>query len=59
VLRAFAPEGLKVAHDVAAGTEQAVTAASPAQGAQPAPSRGHGYSEGQRKALDDLVEKSR
>jgi len=62
-LRAFAPRGLKVAHDVAAGAEQAVSAAPPAQGVQPgpatAPARGRGYSEGQRKALDDLVEKSR
>jgi membrane protein required for colicin V production len=59
VLRAFAPEGLKVAHDVAAGTAQAVTAAQPARGAQAAPRREGGYTEGQRKALDDLVEKSR
>jgi membrane protein required for colicin V production len=58
-LRAFAPQGLKVAHDVAAGTEQAVTGAAAANGAQPASPRGRGYSEGQRKALDDLVEKSR
>ncbi|MEO8926034.1 MAG: CvpA family protein [Caulobacteraceae bacterium] len=46
-LRAFAPQGLKVAHDVATGAEQAVTGAGP------------GESDAQRKRMDDLVEKSR
>jgi membrane protein required for colicin V production len=58
-LRAFAPKGLQVAHDVAADAEQAVTAPTSAQDGPPAPRRGSGYSESQRKALDDLVEKSR
>jgi membrane protein required for colicin V production len=58
-LRAFGPQGLKVAHDVAAGTGQAVTGDSPGQSVQRGAPRGRGYSEGQRKALDDLVEKSR
>ncbi|MGI9169184.1 MAG: CvpA family protein [Caulobacteraceae bacterium] len=57
-LRAFAPRGFKVAHDMATGAEQAVTApAEPSPAKQTA--RGRGYSESQRKALDDLVEKSR
>jgi len=46
-LRAFAPQGFKVAHDVATGAEQAVTSA------------GRGETDAQRKSMDDLVEKSR
>jgi len=46
-LRAFAPRGFKVAHDVAAGAEQAVTSA------------GLGETDAQRKSMDDLVEKTR
>lgn len=60
-LRAFAPKGIKVAHDVAPVVEQAVTGApaapAPAEPARAA--RGTGYGAEQRKALDDLVEKSR
>ena len=60
-LRAFAPAGFKVAHDVAPVVEHAVTdtAAPPAGAAPPADAAGRGYSSGQRKALDDLVEKTR
>lgn len=57
-LRAFAPQGIKVAHDVAPAVEQAVTGV-PAASAEAAPAREGGYSTDQRKALDDLVEKSR
>jgi membrane protein required for colicin V production len=47
-LRTFAPRGFKAAHDVATGTEQAVT------------SGGEGQSDAQRKSMDDLVgEKTR
>ncbi len=61
-LRAFAPQGFKAAHDMAASTAQAVTAAAPSDSqSSPGshPIAGRGYSEGQRKALDDLVEKTR
>ncbi|MDQ2860774.1 MAG: CvpA family protein [Pseudomonadota bacterium] len=46
-LRAFAPQGFKVAHDVATGAEQAVTSVR------------RGETDAQRKSMDDLVEKSR
>lgn len=65
VLRAFAPQGLKVAHDVAPAMADAVTGEALAPPvAEPRPQRRdhgaqRGYSDEQRRALDDLVEKSR
>lgn len=64
-LRAFAPQGLKVAHDVADGAQSAVTEADSATAGPDAPARAkapphdRGYTESQRRALDELVEKSR
>ena len=60
-LRTFAPQGLKVAHSLEPVMEDAVTnTASPPSGKPGrAPTRGEGYTDAQRKALDDLVEKSR
>ncbi|MBA3811410.1 MAG: CvpA family protein [Caulobacteraceae bacterium] len=60
-LRAFAPQGIKVAHDVAPAVEQAGTGAPAAapSGPRSLTARGSGYSTDERKALDDLVEKSR
>ncbi len=46
VLRAFAPQGFRLAHDVATGAAQAVTA-------------GGGESAAQRRSMDVVVEKSR
>ena len=68
LLRAFAPQGWKLANDVAPGMASAVMGAPqsiqdrPANDSSPARSpSGHdsGYSERQRQALDVLVEKSR
>lgn len=56
-LKAFAPRGLKVAHDIAPTMEPAVENA--VTGSAHKPSRRGGYTDDQRKALDDLVEKSR
>lgn len=61
-LRAFAPKGLSVAKDVAPAVQAAVTGPPEAEAA-PAPEQlskhRNGNSADQRKALDDLVEKSR
>jgi membrane protein required for colicin V production len=65
-LEALAPKGLEVAHSVAPVIHDAVdgvddtASPSPAQpGARPARPHPRGYSDDQRKSLDDLVEKSR
>jgi membrane protein required for colicin V production len=55
VLKAFAPEGLKMAHSVAPAMQDAVKAGTAGDPAKPP----RGYSPDQRKSLDDLVEKSR
>ena len=61
-LKALAPKGLEVAHSVAPAMRDAVDDTAPGPDtpkAKTAPARPGGYSEGQRKSLDDLVEKSR
>jgi len=60
-LRTFAPQGLKVAHTLEPAMEDAVTnaAAPTADTTTRAPTRHRGYTDAQRKALDELVEKSR
>jgi len=68
LLRAFAPQGWKLASDVEPGVASAVMGApgstqnGPSSDSPPAgssPGHDSGYSERQRKALDVLVEKSR
>jgi membrane protein required for colicin V production len=69
MLRAFAPQGLKVAHDVADNASSAVAGAEGSDEGTPSASaapthkqpegRGMGYTDSQRKALNALVEKSR
>ena len=68
LLRAFAPQGWKLASDAAPGVASAVmdapesTQNGPTNDGSPArssPGHDSGYSERQRKALDVLVEKSR
>lgn len=54
VLKAFAPEGMRMAHTVEPVVQDAVKA-----GTTPDAKTGHGYDQDQRKSLDDLVEKSR
>ena len=54
VLKAFAPEGMRMAHTVEPVVQDAVKA-----GTAPDAKTGHGYDQDQRKSLDDLVEKSR
>ena len=60
-LKSFAPRGLKVAHDIGPLMDNAVTnSVTPPDFPMPrAPTRHPGYTDDQRKALDDLVEKSR
>jgi membrane protein required for colicin V production len=55
-LRAFAPKGLKVAHDVAPGLADAVMG-PPA--AKPEARRGDSYESGRRRDNDDQVEEPR
>ena len=63
LLRAFAPQGWKLASDVAPSVTHAVLDGAPPPdqkpGAGPPRKRDSGYSAEQRKALDVLVEKSR
>jgi membrane protein required for colicin V production len=54
VLKAVAPEGMRMAHTVEPVMQDAVKA-----GATPDGKTGPGYDQDQRKSLDDLVEKSR
>jgi membrane protein required for colicin V production len=67
LLRAFAPQGWKLASDVAPRIGQAIVAAptdsaaagAPADRPKSPPGSDSGYTDSQRKALDVLVEKSR
>lgn len=66
VLRAFAPEGLKVAHDVAPALEDAVMGGTPPPSTAPAaltPARRHARADGDpsgpRQTADGVVEESR
>lgn len=65
-LRALAPKGLAMARNMAPSVESAVTAEGEntdgnhdVTGEAKAPHARHGYTDKERKALDDLVEKSR
>ncbi len=62
-LHTFAPKGFAAAKDMAPAIEHAVVAPDADEAPAPAPrhkaTRAHGYSDTQRQALDDLVEKSR
>lgn len=64
-LRVLAPKGVKLARNMAPSVESALSPANERDGAgsdDPRPARavrGKGYSNAQRQALDDLVEKSR
>jgi membrane protein required for colicin V production len=61
MLKAFAPEGLRVAHNVAPTVAGAVKGDADEATGEPGdkPSKETGYTAQQRKSLDDLVEKSR
>ena len=58
ILKAFAPEGMRMAHTVEPVVTDAVKAGT-APDASPTARPAHGYDQDQRKSLDDLVEKSR
>jgi membrane protein required for colicin V production len=65
-LRALAPKGMAMARNIAPGVENAVTTEGESADETPsptdqasAPQPRRGYSDKERKALDDLVEKSR